>query len=492
MTHTLVWLKRDLRFYDHRPLYEATLQSERVTTLYIYEPEWFNSYEFDSSHLEFVNQSLRELIAHFTNHRINFITRVGEAAQVLRDLHAESPFAQLFSHQETGNLWTFERDLRVRETLKLMGVEWREFQQFAVTRRLKNREDWKLSRKTIIERALLAHPKALTQMSDLRSRGLLRPKDLSLEPCDKDIPRGGVSASKECLESFLGFRSKNYLVHISDPHFSQTSSSRLSPYITFGNLSLTQIHHRLSAEKKNKASDHWWLRSLEAFESRTWWHCHFVQKLETQFSLEFENANRAFDGLRENDFNPNLFEAWCKGETGYPLIDACMRSLQKTGWLNFRMRAMLVSFASYQLWLDWRVTSHFLAKHFLDFEAGIHFSQFQMQSGVTGINSIRIYSPLKQSEDQKGALEFVRRWVPELDKVPDEFVLFPSHMPPMLQMMSEFVLGRDYPHPIVDPIDSYERAKKRIFEWRELPEVKKLSKGVLERHHGKGASRTKS
>ena len=107
------------------------------------------------------------------------------------------------------------------------------------------------------------------------------------------------------------------------------------------------------------------------------------------------------------------FAAWCEGRTGYPMVDACMRSLVATGWLNFRMRAMLVSFASYHLWLHWRETGLFLARQFLDFEPGIHWSQMQMQSGTTGINTLRIYSPAKQARDQDPQGDYVRRWVPE-------------------------------------------------------------------------------
>lgn len=488
MKKTLVWLKRDLRFFDHAPFTQATHTSDQVVVLYIYEPQWFESFEFDSSHLEFVNQSLAELKGVLETHGLSLVTRVGEACEVLRELHGQFAFERVFSHMETGVDWTYQRDLRVKEALKLLGVEWKEFRQFAVTRGLQSREHWSQTRVRLIERPLHPEPRSLQSSPTVSSRGILKPQELGLAVNLKATPVGGVSQARKTLESFLGYRSKNYLAHISDPHFSQDSSSRLSPYITYGNLSLTQIHHRLQQEKKNK-SDAWWLRSLEAFESRLAWHCHFIQKLETEPELEFENANRAFDGLRESEFNTQYFEAWCKGETGYPLIDACMRSLLKTGWLNFRMRAMLVSFASYQLWLDWRVTSHFLAKHFLDFEAGIHFSQFQMQSGVTGINSIRIYSPLKQSEDQRGALKFVRQYLPELKAVSDEFVLNPAATPPMLQLMSEFQLGHDYPHPIVDPQASYDQAKKRIFEWRQLPEVEALSRDVLRRHTRPGTRR---
>ena len=119
----------------------------------------------------------------------------------------------------------------------------------------------------------------------------------------------------------------------------------------------------------------------------------------------------------------SLFKAWCEGYTGFPMVDACMRFLLTKKWLNFRMRAMLISFASHQLQLDWRKTSKHLAKHFLDFEAGIHYSQIQMQSGLTGINAIRIYSPTKQAIDQDPDTTFIQKWVPELKGLPKEIIL---------------------------------------------------------------------
>ena len=96
--------------------------------------------------------------------------------------------------------------------------------------------------------------------------------------------------------------------------------------------------------------------ALTGFSGRLRWHCHFMQKLESEPAIEFHNFARAYDGLREGEFNEAYFDAWRLGMTGYPMVDACMRSLVATGWLNFRMRAMLVSFASYHLWLHWRQT----------------------------------------------------------------------------------------------------------------------------------------
>ena len=119
--------------------------------------------------------------------------------------------------------------------------------------------------------------------------------------------------------------------------------------------------------------------------------------------------------------------------TGYPLIDASMRCLRSTGYINFRMRAMLVSFASYDLWLDWRRTSRFLASMFVDYEPGIHYSQFQMQSGVTGINAVRVYNPTKQQQDQDPHGVFVKQWIPNLRSVSDTWIHSPHLLTDDLQ-----------------------------------------------------------
>ena len=121
------------------------------------------------------------------------------------------------------------------------------------------------------------------------------------------------------------------------------------------------------------------------------------------------------------------------GRTGWPLVDACVAMLRATGWLNFRMRAMLVSVAAYPAWLHWREVGLWLARAFLDYEPGIHWSQLQMQSGTTGINTTRVYNPIKQARDHDPQGVFVRRWLPALRRVPDTWLFEPWRMPESVQ-----------------------------------------------------------
>jgi deoxyribodipyrimidine photo-lyase len=159
-----------------------------------------------------------------------------------------------------------------------------------------------------------------------------------------------------------------------------------------------------------------------------------------------------------------------------------MRSLVATGWLNFRMRAMLVSFASYHLWLHWRQTGLFLARQFLDFEPGIHWSQMQMQSGTTGINTLRIYSPTKQARDHDPQGVFIRQWVPELARVPLSFLAEPWKMDLIDQRLSGCAIGVDYPAPIVEDKAATKAAKDRMYGLRKSSQAREEAQEVQERH----------
>ena len=128
---------------------------------------------------------------------------------------------------------------------------------------------------------------------------------------------------------------------MSSPISGETACSRLSPHITYGTISLKEIYRKITDKLKyvHESSKR---KSLIAFKSRLAWHCHFIQKLYDEPEIEYKNLNSAFDILRK-DFNEKYFKAWKTGLTGYPFVDACMRYLETNGWINFRMRAMLVS-----------------------------------------------------------------------------------------------------------------------------------------------------
>jgi deoxyribodipyrimidine photo-lyase len=225
---------------------------------------------------------------------------------------------------------------------------------------------------------------------------------------------------------------------------------------------------------------------LTGFISRLYWHCHFIQKLESEPAIEWQNMHRGYDGLREHDFNEAHFEALKAARTGWPMVDACVTMLRETGWLNFRMRAMLVSVAAYPLWLHWRPVGEWLATQFLDYEPGIHWSQLQMQSGTTGINTTRVYNPIKQAQDHDPHGRFVRQWLPELRKVPDTWLFEPWLMPHTMQAHVGVFVGPSMdsalPEPVVDLAQATREAKQLLHSRRQTDEVKAAKKAVIDKH----------
>ena len=308
------------------------------------------------------------------------------------------------------------------------------------------------------------------------------------------VQPGGERAARAELEDFLQRRGHDYRRAISSPLTAVEGCSRLSPHLAWGTISMRSIHHateaRIAALKLGDVSDRRYAHALRGFAGRLRWHCHFMQKLEDEPGIEFRNFSRTCDGLRPGDdggppwteVEQARFEAWCTGRTGYPMVDACMRSLCTTGWLNFRMRAMLVSFASYHLWLHWRPTGLFLARQFLDFEPGIHWSQMQMQSGTTGINTLRIYSPTRQALEHDPQGEFIRRWLPELANLPLPYLAEPWRMPEAVQTAAGCRIGIDYPAPIVDDKAAVKQAKDRLYGLRARSEARAEAAAIQHKH----------
>jgi len=487
MPAQVVWLKRDLRVRDHRPLFQAAARGPCVC-LYVYEPEVYGADDFDPSHLEFINRSLAEVDRSLRGIGGRLTTRVGRMPDVLDELDRAVGVGALWSHQETGGSITYARDRRVAAWARDRGVAWHESTQDGVVRRLKSRDLWAGLWAASMARPEVPMPRRMVSPPGL-DHAAIRPADaLGLPRSTKaEAQPGGESAAHRILGTFLDHRGLDYPRTVSSPSAARRGCSRLSPHLAWGCISTAQVHR--AVRDRRAEADPRWDRALRAFHDRLRWRGHFMQKLESEPAIEHRNFSRAYDGLREGDFDRGRFDAWAAGQTGYPMVDACMRCLLAGGWVNFRMRAMLMSFASYHLWLHWRPTALHLARHFLDYEPGIHYPQAQMQSGTTGINTLRIYSPAKQVVDHDPKGIFIRRYVPELEPVPDEHLAEPHKMPALLQRLIGVEIGRHYPMPIVDHGSAYRLARSRMDAAARGPLAPEEAARVLRRHGGRGRRR---
>lgn len=493
----LVWFKRDLRVADHEPLARAAARGP-VIALYVYEPSVLRSPEFDGLHLDFINDCLAELREALARRGCPLLLRTGECPEVLQDIHRSHGFSTLWSHEETGLEVTYARDRRVGAWCRAQGIAWHELPQSGVVRRLRSRDGWarrwdsRMSTPRVAAPPRIATVAALRDLAAVAARHPIRTAaELGVAGSGRaEAWRGGEQRARAVLRSFLHERGVNYRREMSSPATGFEACSRISPYLAWGALSLRTAHQAcesrcrelVAAREAGLAVDARWLGSLRSFSARLRWHCHFMQKLEDEPRIEFENFSRAFDGLREPHADAARLQAWCAGRTGYPMVDACMRALHAGGWINFRMRAMLVSFAAHHLWLHWRAFAPYLARQFIDFEPGIHYSQVQMQSGTTGINTVRIYSPIKQALDQDPDGRFIRRYVPELAAVPAGYLAQPHTMPPSLQQRLGVRIGQTYPMPIVDHLSAYRAARERMAALRRTAAARAEAERVQAKH----------
>lgn len=526
----LVWFKRDLRIDDHAPL-AAVLEPVRwrvqdgraprregVLALLLIERRIWREESAAAQHYHFYLECCDALRRALDRVGIaHLMLDCEDAVEAFEGIRCTlGPFA-LFSHMETGDEPTYARDRRVSAWCRRHRIVWTEYRQFGVVRGMRERKAWASQWESLMAAPCVEAPTApdtgslpiapdyadpIPTLAALPGylaacNAAPRAAELGLEAHDPPLrQRGGWQRAEEALQSFLAVRSQTYRGGISSPLRAEHSCSRLSAYLAFGCLSMRRVVHRTRATLRTladpaHASAYHWVgqdagqvvqmamrqhRGLRSFLERLHWHCHFIQKLESEATIAWQNMHRGYDGLRESDFNATYFAALREGRTGWPLVDASVKMLEATGWINFRMRAMLVSVAAYPLWLHWQPVGKWLATRFLDYEPGIHWSQMQMQSGTTGINTMRVYNPVKQAQDQDPEGVFVRRWLAHLRTVPQAWILEPWLAP--LEVRKELGI----PDPVVDLATATRAAKARVHALRIKPEVVQEALGVVRRH----------
>lgn len=428
----VVWHRTDLRIPDNPALCRATADGTPVP-VYVFDPARYENRApgSDARH-EFCLQSVADLKRRYRDRGSDLLLFEGDPQTVLTEAF-DAPVYYNRSVTASYRGW----DSGARD--KFHG-----FRADAIRRDVADpRDGWQEQAESYFEADPQPAPTTLPTPSGESAVSVDKIREQwSIAP-DKDaVPRGGRSAGLDRLEEFVA-TIESYPASISPPAAAEDRCSRLSADFVHGTLSVREAYQAVA----DRAPDG---RGRDMFLTRLFWNQHFTQKLADFPKLTEHAVNPVYRGLHRDDHEPDLVRAWKRGQTGFPLVDASMRALSATGYLNFRMRALVATFFCHVLREWWKRGADHFYDHLIDADPAINYAQWQMQAGLVGVHPLRIYDPAKNAREHDPEGTFIRRYVPELEPVPDSYLPRPERMSTAVQSEVGVELGVDYPRPIVD------------------------------------------
>ena len=454
MQTALWWIRRDLRLSDNPALAEALSAASQVLPVFIIDPALASGPQTSAKRLAFLWASLRQLDADLRARGSALLLRLGPPLETLAGLLQESRTAAIYAAADFSP-YARRRDAGVAATLPLCLVGSASLRHPAEVLKADGApytvytpysKTWK-SLPLPTPASLLPAPAHISTPAGLQ--GLPIPAEPSLPASVPFLP--GEAEAQRCLRAFTeGEAAPIYSYGDGRNRMDLEGSSQLSPYLRFGMLSARQADvAALEAQARARGAEA--LRGAEIWLNELIWRefyiailYHFPDVLQHSFKPELRRIQWRND--------PQDFAAWQAGRTGYPVVDAAMRQLLESGWMHNRARMIAASFLVKDLLVDWRWGERWFMQHLLDGDPAANNGGWQWTAG-TGTDAapyFRIFNPLLQSLKFDPHGVYIRRWLPELRQVPDEFIHQPWRMPADVQGQSACHIGLDYPAPLVD------------------------------------------
>jgi deoxyribodipyrimidine photo-lyase len=465
MTRGLHWFRNDLRLRDNTALNALAAQAAEWLPVFVLDPRLLAGSCVGKPRARFLLDCLARLSRDLEKRGVPLLVRTGRPEEVLPKLLHETG-ARLLSFNEGTTPFAHRRDAAVQRAVERSGGQVVARLDHVVFRSSEIRSasggaysvyspyrrkwwgQWSEEPRLPVGLGRLPPP-----IPGFAADPVPDSREFGLEKGGCDVPTGGEAAARRRLGGFLETAAGRYHEDRDRPDLDGTS--RLSPYLRFGAISVRQCFGRaeeaVHVEPALQQGTAKWLDELI-------WREFYSAILEEHPRVLRESYRREYDALVWND-DPRRFEAWCEGRTGYPIVDAGMRQLRATGWMHNRVRMIVASFLTKDLLIDWREGERFFFEHLVDGDPASNNGgwQWAASTGTDAQPYFRIFNPVAQGRRWDPEGRYVRRWVPELRAVPDPHVHAPW----------ESGLPGDYPPPIVDHAERRVLALERFRSARE-------------------------
>lgn len=467
MSSALVWFRRDLRDFDHAALYHALKNYQRVFCAFVFDRDILDALpRRDDRRVEFIHGCVAELDAALRARGGGLIVRHARAREAIPALALSLGVDAVLANRDY-EPEALLRDAEVAASLEVLGIAFVDFKDQVIFEKseiltqgaapfsvftpykrawLKTLTDFHLKPYPVSKyAAALAAPPVNDHLPDLVELGFepTNLRELGMVP--------GMAGGRRLFEDFLK-RIGRYKARRDFP--AVKGVSYLSVHLRFGTVSIRELAS--AARQAGGEGADTWLSELvwrDFYFQILWHHPRVVGRC---FRPEYDRVVW--------DTDPALFAAWCEGRTGYPIVDAAMRQINHSGYMHNRLRMIVASFLTKDLGIDWREGEAYFAEHLNDFDLAANNGgwQWAASTGCDAQPYFRIFNPVTQSERFDPDGTFIRRYLPELAKVPDKYIHAPWTLPPIDQKLAGCVIGSDYPAPVVDHAKARERTLARF------------------------------
>ena len=478
----LVWFRRDLRLQDNEIIGEAAKNCQ-LLPFFVVDPWFYEQAEVSTARVKFLFESLENLDLNLKQKGSRLYLFEGESIATILELtrrllnHKQQP--KLYFNRDVQVEYGIDRDRTIIDFYQQHNLEiylglnhfmqadgenypnlWRDYHHY--------------QKKPLHQTPFQINtPNFTLNLPQLDIRELKQKYRSFIE--DKSYCfLGGEHNANKTLDSFISHRYQGYHWKMSRPwQAQQGATSHLSAHLDFGTISSRLVYQRVGELLKQLPPKSKAQYSLKTFLDRLRWHDKFSQRHYFHPELAFRNRYQEFDRWYSDEelagHKQELFTAWCEGKTGFPLVDGSMRQLNQMGWMNFRMRAMCVTFLTINCGVSWHHGAKYFMSRLVDGNIAINHWQWQAQAGATNplSKTFRIYNPTKNLQDKDPYLQFVYYWIPELRGQSMQQIL-----------AREYSSTSNYPQPILD----WQQTRKT--NGKVVAEIRKEIKQRLEQEQG--------